>query len=148
MVTDKKIKDEEKRKNAHSRLEVDINGDGIANADLIIEAIFENKKAKKDLYKKICSGSAADFDKSMVDDALRWVMNGQIPAARVNAATIDTWKKKIVAKTKGQHEYLALLRSNEVVFGLGPAGLHFTHARAEAGPIICYHAGSRAGSRD
>ena len=32
---------------------MDVNGDGIAKADLIIEAIFENIKAKKDLYKKI-----------------------------------------------------------------------------------------------
>jgi len=53
ILFEKRIKDDEKRKNAHSRLKVDINGDGIANADLIIEAIFENKKAKKDLYKKI-----------------------------------------------------------------------------------------------
>ena len=33
--------------------ELDIDGDGISNADLIIEAIFENTQAKKDLYKAL-----------------------------------------------------------------------------------------------
>ena len=32
-------------------VKIDIDGDGISNADLIIEAIFENTQAKKDLYK-------------------------------------------------------------------------------------------------
>ena len=54
-------------------------------------------------------------------------MNGHQDASTVGAGTIDTWKKKIVAKTKGQHDYLGLLRSNEVVFGLGPAGTGKTY---------------------
>ena len=49
----KKIKDEKKREAAFSRLKIDIDGDGISNADLIIEAIFENTQAKKDLYKTL-----------------------------------------------------------------------------------------------
>ena len=63
----------------------------------------------------------------MVDDALRWAMNGHHDAPPAGTATIDTWKKKIVAKTKGQQDYLGLLRSNEVVFGLGPAGTGKTY---------------------
>ena len=42
-----------KREAAFSRLKIDIDGDGISNADLIIEAIFENTQAKKDLYKTL-----------------------------------------------------------------------------------------------
>lgn len=115
---------------AHIEKSLDVSLDSFGNSIKISGPAKSTKTARhviEDLYKKICSGSAADFDKSMVDDALRWVMNGQTPAARVNAATIDTWKKKIVAKTKGQQEYLALLRSNEVVFGLGPAGTGKTY---------------------
>ena len=43
------------------------------------------------------------------------------------AESFETWKKKIVAKTKGQNDYLRLLRDNEVVFGLGPAGTGKTY---------------------
>ena len=43
------------------------------------------------------------------------------------ADSFETWKKKIVAKTKGQSNYLKLLRGNEVVFGLGPAGTGKTY---------------------
>ena len=115
---------------AHIEKSLDVSLDSFGNSIKISGPAKSTKTARhviEDLYKKICSGSAADFDKSMVDDALRWVMNGQISTALVNAATIDTWKKKIVAKTKGQHQYLALLRSNEVVFGLGPAGTGKTY---------------------
>ena len=34
-------------------MKIDIDGDGISNADLISEAIFENTQAKKDLYKAL-----------------------------------------------------------------------------------------------
>ena len=115
---------------AHIEKSLDVSLDSFGNSIKISGPAKSTKTARhviEDLYKKICLGSAADFDKTTVDDALRWVMNGQVPAAPVNAATIDTWKKKIVAKTKGQHEYLALLRSNEVVFGLGPAGTGKTY---------------------
>ena len=54
-------------------------------------------------------------------------MNGNQDAPGAGAATIDTWKKKIAAKTKGQQNYLDVLRSNEVVFGLGPAGTGKTY---------------------
>jgi len=38
-----------------------------------------------------------------------------------------TWRKKIFARTKGQSEYFNLMRKNEVVFGLGPAGTGKTY---------------------
>ena len=62
----------------------------------------------------------------MVDDALRWAMNGHTaPPQPVRPPLIPG--KKIVAKTKGQQDYLGLLRSNEVIFGLGPAGTGKTY---------------------
>jgi len=47
---EKKIKDPGKRQETHARLQADVDGNGIAKADLIIEAIFENQEAKQALY--------------------------------------------------------------------------------------------------
>ena len=49
----KRIRDDDERRAAAARLQTDVNGDGIASADLIIEAIFENLDAKKSLYASI-----------------------------------------------------------------------------------------------
>ena len=54
-------------------------------------------------------------------------VNGHHSEAVPEAEFFETWKKKIVAKTKGQNDYLRLLRDNEVVFGLGPAGTGKTY---------------------
>jgi 3-hydroxyacyl-CoA dehydrogenase/enoyl-CoA hydratase/3-hydroxybutyryl-CoA epimerase len=49
----KRIRDEDDRAAASARLRADVEGAGIAEADLIIEAIFENLDAKKALYKDV-----------------------------------------------------------------------------------------------
>ncbi|MDH3806519.1 MAG: 3-hydroxyacyl-CoA dehydrogenase, partial [Gammaproteobacteria bacterium] len=49
----KKIRNEEDRATTEKRLKADVDGKGIAEADLIIEAIFENLEAKQDLYQAI-----------------------------------------------------------------------------------------------
>ncbi|MCX7556723.1 3-hydroxyacyl-CoA dehydrogenase NAD-binding domain-containing protein [Xanthomonadaceae bacterium JHOS43] len=49
----KKIRDEAKRAAAISRLNADVEGAGVAKADLVIEAIYENLEAKKALYAHI-----------------------------------------------------------------------------------------------
>ncbi|MDQ3495306.1 MAG: 3-hydroxyacyl-CoA dehydrogenase NAD-binding domain-containing protein, partial [Pseudomonadota bacterium] len=46
----KKVKDEGKRPEVSARLKSDLDGDGIASADLVIEAIIEQPQAKRDLY--------------------------------------------------------------------------------------------------
>jgi 3-hydroxyacyl-CoA dehydrogenase/enoyl-CoA hydratase/3-hydroxybutyryl-CoA epimerase len=46
----KKVKDEAKRPGVAARLESDLNGDGIPDADLVIEAIIEKPEAKRELY--------------------------------------------------------------------------------------------------
>jgi 3-hydroxyacyl-CoA dehydrogenase/enoyl-CoA hydratase/3-hydroxybutyryl-CoA epimerase len=49
----KKIRDEDERQAASSRLRADVEGAGVASADLIIEAIFEDLDAKQGLYKSL-----------------------------------------------------------------------------------------------
>ncbi|MGI9264022.1 MAG: 3-hydroxyacyl-CoA dehydrogenase NAD-binding domain-containing protein, partial [Gammaproteobacteria bacterium] len=58
----KKIRDEEKRQAATRRLRADVAGEGVADADLVIEAIFEDLDAKKKLY--------ATLEESMRDEAV------------------------------------------------------------------------------
>ena len=47
---ERKIKNESKREAGRARLVADVDGEGVAKADLIIEAIFENLEAKQSLY--------------------------------------------------------------------------------------------------
>jgi len=46
----KKVKDEARRPEVAARLKSDLNGDGIPEADLVIEAIIEQAEAKRELY--------------------------------------------------------------------------------------------------
>lgn len=47
---EKKVKREDERTRTTARLKADVEGDGVASADLVIEAIFENLDAKKALF--------------------------------------------------------------------------------------------------
>jgi 3-hydroxyacyl-CoA dehydrogenase/enoyl-CoA hydratase/3-hydroxybutyryl-CoA epimerase len=49
----KKVKREDKRAATAARLKADVEGAGVARADLVIEAIFENLEAKRALYAKV-----------------------------------------------------------------------------------------------
>ena len=49
----KRVRDEELRSATTKRLTADVNGDGVAKADLIIEAIYENLEAKQELYRAL-----------------------------------------------------------------------------------------------
>ncbi|MBV2209483.1 MAG: enoyl-CoA hydratase/isomerase family protein [Thermomonas sp.] len=53
VLFEKKVKDPSKRPEVANRLKSDLNGDGVANADLVIEAIIENPDAKRDLYNTV-----------------------------------------------------------------------------------------------
>src|SRR3546814_7407105 len=46
----KKVRDEAKRPEVAARLKSDLAGDGIPEADLVIEAIIEQAEAKRELY--------------------------------------------------------------------------------------------------
>ena len=52
--------DDAKRRETQARLKADIAGDGIPDADLIIEAIFENLEAKQTLYRDVQARMKAD----------------------------------------------------------------------------------------
>ncbi len=58
----RRIRDDADRAAATARLRADVEGAGVADADLIIEAIFENLDAKKALY--------AEVEKTMKPDAI------------------------------------------------------------------------------
>jgi 3-hydroxyacyl-CoA dehydrogenase/enoyl-CoA hydratase/3-hydroxybutyryl-CoA epimerase len=49
----KKVRDDTKRTATAERLRADVDGQGVADADLIIEAIYENLEAKQALYKNL-----------------------------------------------------------------------------------------------
>ena len=48
----KRLKTPERARPAAARLKADVEGKGVADADLVIEAIFENLEAKQELYRK------------------------------------------------------------------------------------------------
>jgi len=49
----KRVRDEGERAATSARLVSDVNGDGAAKADLVIEAIYENLEAKQELYRSL-----------------------------------------------------------------------------------------------
>lgn len=49
----KRVRDEDKRASTAARLTADVDGDGVAKADLVIEAIYENLEAKQTLYQSL-----------------------------------------------------------------------------------------------
>jgi len=49
----RKVRDENKRAATAKRLQADVEGTGVARADLVIEAIYENLEAKQALYKNL-----------------------------------------------------------------------------------------------
>jgi 3-hydroxyacyl-CoA dehydrogenase/enoyl-CoA hydratase/3-hydroxybutyryl-CoA epimerase len=67
----KRIKDPNKRPEVAARLVSDLNGDGVAQADLLIEAIIEKPEAKRELY--------AAVEPKMKADALLTTNTSSIP---------------------------------------------------------------------
>ena len=119
---------------AHIEKTLDVTLDSFGNSIKISGAAKATKMARtviENLYKRTretCRDAGWDgIDQSMVDDALRWAVNGHNAEVDLTTESFETWKKKIVAKTKSQNNYLRLLRDNNVVFGLGPAGTGKTY---------------------
>jgi 3-hydroxyacyl-CoA dehydrogenase / enoyl-CoA hydratase / 3-hydroxybutyryl-CoA epimerase len=50
---EKRLRDPAKSAAARERLRADVNGEGVANADVVIEAIFESLEAKRELYARV-----------------------------------------------------------------------------------------------
>ncbi|MEC7237076.1 MAG: PhoH family protein, partial [Pseudomonadota bacterium] len=108
---------------------LDVSLDSFGNSITITGSATAAKKAQRaleDIYRRLDDeGGALPADNSLIRDAVRWVEAGD--SAPPSGQGLDTWKKKIIAKTPGQTAYLKLLRGNEVVFGLGPAGTGKTY---------------------
>jgi 3-hydroxyacyl-CoA dehydrogenase/enoyl-CoA hydratase/3-hydroxybutyryl-CoA epimerase len=74
----KKLRDRSKVTGALSRLVADVEGKGVAKADVIIEAIFENTEAKRTLF--------ADIEPRMKKDAVLATNTSAIPLADISSA--------------------------------------------------------------
>jgi 3-hydroxyacyl-CoA dehydrogenase/enoyl-CoA hydratase/3-hydroxybutyryl-CoA epimerase len=76
----KRVRDDDEREATSARLVSDINGDGAAKADLVIEAIYENLEAKQELYRSL--------EQKMKPDALLSTNTSSIPLEDLRA-TLD-----------------------------------------------------------
>ena len=113
-----------------ARLEtaLDVSLDSFGNSITISgpgSAMKTAQRALEDIYRQLGEREDIPEDGSLISDALRWAEAGS--GASAGGQGVETWKKKIIAKTPGQRDYLALLRKDEVVFGLGPAGTGKTY---------------------
>jgi 3-hydroxyacyl-CoA dehydrogenase/enoyl-CoA hydratase/3-hydroxybutyryl-CoA epimerase len=78
---EKRLKTKERIDPAMARLKADVEGSGIADADLVIEAIFENAGAKEELYRKT--------EPAMKPEALLATNTSSIPLDELRAAVGD-----------------------------------------------------------
>jgi len=98
-------------------------------------AVKKAVKVFKDLRKKIEKNQGAG--KADIDAALRF-MNNTSPNTHkakptMSSMTIKTKKKDITARSPNQSEYIGLIKNNELVFGLGPAGTGKTYLAVAMG---------------
>jgi len=113
---------------------LDVSIDSFGN-ELRIKGDAEQTKTAGDVIQRLFKQLATDPDPKstasgpLTDDILRLVEYGHdLTKSPVQEQVFAaTWRKKIFARTKGQSEYFNLMRKNEVVFGLGPAGTGKTY---------------------
>ncbi|MGB2461522.1 MAG: PhoH family protein [Candidatus Puniceispirillaceae bacterium] len=116
---------------AHLEQRLDVSLNSFGNSIKIngkADAVKRTQSVLENMYRTINETGIEALEASLIDDVVRWTENGaDAPVAHSGGVALDTWKKKIVAKTKGQKAYVDLLQANEVVFGLGPAGTGKTY---------------------
>jgi 3-hydroxyacyl-CoA dehydrogenase/enoyl-CoA hydratase/3-hydroxybutyryl-CoA epimerase len=100
---EKKVKREDKRAATTARLKADVEGLGVANADLVIEAIFENVEAKRALYAKV--------EETLEPDALLTTNTSSIPLTELRDGL------KLPARFAGLHYFnpVAMMPLVEIV---------------------------------
>jgi len=76
-----RLKDARRARDASDRLIPDVNGDGIARADVVIEAIFENVEAKRSLF--------AELERKARPDAILATNTSSIPLEDIASALTD-----------------------------------------------------------
>ena len=103
--------------------------------ELRIKGFSEQTKLAGDVIQRFFKQLSADPDPQaaadgpLIEDILRLVENGydlSKPSLKPNLYAA-TWRKKIFPRTHGQEDYFKIMRQNEVVFGLGPAGTGKTY---------------------
>ncbi len=77
----KKIKDDTKRAETRARLQSDVGGAGVAKAQLVIEAIYENLEAKQELLDSV--------ESQIAPDALVTSNTSSIPLAELSAKLVQ-----------------------------------------------------------
>ena len=97
-----------------ARLEaaLDVTLDSFGNSITISGPATATKTARRaleDIYRQLGEREDIPEDGSLISDALRWAEADS--GASGNGQGVETWKKKIIAKTPGQRDYLALLRT-------------------------------------
>ena len=116
---------------AHLEQRLDVSLNSFGNSIKIngkADAVKRTQSVLENMYRTINETGIEALEASLIDDVVRWTENGaDAPVVHGGGVALDTWKKKIVAKTKGQKAYVDLLQANEVVFGLGPAGTGKTY---------------------
>ncbi|MEQ8663780.1 MAG: 3-hydroxyacyl-CoA dehydrogenase NAD-binding domain-containing protein, partial [Gammaproteobacteria bacterium] len=115
---DRRVRDRAERLAVGDRLVMDLAGDGIAHADVIIEAIVEDAAAKRRLFRELAARARPD--------ALLATNTSSIPLADIASALEDP------ARLVGVHFFnpVARMQIVEVIGGAGTAGAAL--ARAEA----------------
>jgi 3-hydroxyacyl-CoA dehydrogenase / enoyl-CoA hydratase / 3-hydroxybutyryl-CoA epimerase len=127
---DKRLKEPAAAAAAFARMRMDVNGDGVADADVVIEAIFENVEAKRALY--------ADLEPKLKPDA--------IFATNTSSIMIETLCERLrdPGRLVGIHFFnpVAQLQLVEIVRGAGTraqivqGALQFTR-RLDKLPLPC-----------
>ncbi len=116
---------------AHLEQRLDVSLNSFGNSIKIkgkSDAVKRTRSVLKDMYQAINETGIQALEASLIDDVVRWTENGaDAPVVHGGGVALETWKRKIIAKTRGQKAYVDLLRANEVVFGLGPAGTGKTY---------------------
>ncbi|MGB1177542.1 MAG: PhoH family protein, partial [Candidatus Puniceispirillaceae bacterium] len=110
--------------------ELDVSLDSFGNSITVsgpAAAVKTARRALEDVYRQLGNSEDVPEDGSLISDALRWVTVEDSAGDAGQGQSVETWRKKIIAKTPGQAAYLDLLRKREVVFGLGPAGTGKTY---------------------
>ena len=103
-------------------------------------SIAETLRVLDELYTLV--GRQGYLESADVDGVLRMVEGGAPPADA--GIVLQTRKRRIVARTPGQAEYLEAMNTRELVFGIGPAGTGKTYL-AVAKAVTMMMAGERLG---
>ena len=94
------------------------------------------KQTLETLYKRMTDpkDTITEISKAIVDDALRQTRDiGENGGKQQTRDPVATWKKRVIAKSRKQQEYLDAIRRDDVVFGIGPAGTGKTYLAVARG---------------